>query len=107
MTDILLHKCEFYNQQNKRKYDIKRHQNAKHKCQNIENTSEKITEKNVSPNRKNVSPNRKNVSPNQNICKKCNKIYMTKNSLIEHEKNCKGIDELTCPRCIDNFYKQI
>ena len=105
MTDILLHKCEFCNYQSKRKYDVKRHQNAKHKSQIIENTSEKITEKNVSPNRKNVSPNRKNVSPNQNICKKCNKIYMTKNSLIEHEKNCKGIDELTCPRCIDNFYK--
>jgi len=65
MTDILLHKCEFCNYQSKRKYDVKRHQNAKHKCQIIENNENNLTEKNVSPNRKNVSPNRKNVSPNR------------------------------------------
>ena len=96
MTDILLHKCVFCNYKSKRKYDIKRHQNAKHKCQIIENNSENSTEKNVSPNGQNVSPNGQNVSPNgqnvslnQNICKKCNKIYMTKKNLLIHEKNVK------------------
>ena len=37
------------------------------------------------------------------MCKKCNKIYKTKKSLIEHEKKCKGLDELTCPRCMISF----
>jgi len=74
------------------KYNLLRHQNAKHKCQIVENNNKNLTgenvhpigenvhpnEKNVSPNEKNVSPNEKNVSLNQNICKKCNKIYMTK-----------------------------
>ena len=78
MTDVLLHKCDFCNYQSKRKYDVKRHQNAKHKCQIIENTSENLTGQNVHPNGQNVHPNRQNVSLNQNICKKCNKIYMTK-----------------------------
>jgi len=124
MTDILLHKCEFCNYQSKRKYDVKRHQIAKHKCQIIENNDDNLTEKNVTPNEKNVTPNEKNVTPNeknvtpneknvtpneknvtlnQNICKKCNKIYKTKNSLIEHEKKCTGVDELTCPRCMISF----
>jgi hypothetical protein len=110
MTDVLLHKCDFCNYQSKRKYDVKRHQNAKHKCQIIENNNKKITEKNVPPNEKNVPPNEKNVPPNeknvplkQNMCKKCNKIYKTKNSLIEHEKKCTGVDELTCPKCMISF----
>ena len=109
MTDILLHKCVFCNYQSKRKYDIKRHQNAKHKCQIIENNSENSTEKNVSPNGQNVSPNGQNVSPNgqnvspneknvslnQNICKKCNKIYMTKKLLIYKIKFIKVIIKST------------
>ena len=40
MTDILLHKCKFCNYQSKRKFDVKRHQNAKHRCRIIENNSE-------------------------------------------------------------------
>jgi uncharacterized C2H2 Zn-finger protein len=69
----------------------------------------KFYEKNVVPNEKNVVPNEKNVVPNEKnvvsilICKKCNKIYKTKKSFIEHEKNCKGIDELTCPTCMISF----
>jgi hypothetical protein len=111
------HKCKFCNYKTNKKYNLLRHQNAKHKCQIIENNNENLTEKNVPPNRKNVPPNRKNVPPNrknvppnrkivplnQNMCKKCNKIYKTKNSLIEHEKKCTGIDDLTCPRCMVSF----
>jgi uncharacterized C2H2 Zn-finger protein len=62
----------------------------------------KFYEKNVVPNEKNVVPNEKNVVSIL-ICKKCNKIYKTKKSFIEHEKNCKGIDELTCPTCMISF----
>ena len=110
MSNILLHKCDFCNYQSKRKYDVKRHQYAKHKCQIIENNSENITGQNVIsngqnviPNGQNVIPNGQNVIPNQNICKKCNKIYMTKKNLLIHEKKCKGVDDLTCPRCMISF----
>lgn len=41
--------------------------------------------------------------PQQLICKKCNKNYKTKKSLIEHELNCIGIDVLTCPTCMIHF----
>jgi hypothetical protein len=115
--DCKKHKCDFCNYKTNRKFDLKKHQNRMHKCQIIEITSENLTEKNVPPNRKNVPPNRKNVPPNrkivppnrknvplnQNMCKKCNKIYKTKNSLIEHEKKCTGVDDLTCPRCMISF----
>lgn len=36
-------------------------------------------------------------------CKKCNKSYKTKSSFIKHEKCCKIIDNLTCPRCMMYF----
>jgi hypothetical protein len=44
-----------------------------------------------------------NVAHNENICKKCNKEYNSKRYLKEHEKSCKGIDSLTCPRCMKRF----
>ena len=111
------YKCKFCDYQTNRNYNLLRHLNAKHKCQIIENKDENLTEKNVPPNEKNVPPNEKNVPPNkknvppnkknvplnQNMCKKCNKIYKTKNSLIEHEKKCTGVDELTCPKCMISF----
>ena len=58
---------------------------------------------NVMPKKTNVMPNKKNVMPNENMCKKCNKVYKIKKSLIKHEENCKGVDELTCPRCMISF----
>ena len=83
--DCKKHKCEFCNYKTNRKFDLKKHHFRMHKCQIIENTSENLTGQNVHPNGQNVHPNgqnvhpnRQNVSLNQNICKKCNKIYMTK-----------------------------
>ena len=107
---ILIHKCLFCNYQTIRKYDLKRHHNNKHLINLLENivlnNSEQNVipnEKNVIPNEKNVIPNEKNVIPKENMCKKCNKYYKTKKSLIEHEKICKGIDDLTCCRCMISF----
>jgi hypothetical protein len=57
---------------------------------------------NVHPKKANVHPKKANVHP-ENMCKKCNKIYKIKKYLIEHEENCKGVDELTCPRCMISF----
>jgi len=129
---IKKHKCEFCNYKTNRSFDLKRHQNAKHKCQIIENINNNLTGENVTPSGENVTPNCENVTPNcenvtpncenvtpsgenvtpnekivtpseQNICKKCNKIYNSKRYLIEHEKKCKGVDELTCPKCMISF----
>ena len=40
---------------------------------------------------------------NEDICNKCNKIYKTKKSLIEHNKKCIGLNVLTCPKCMITF----
>ena len=37
------------------------------------------------------------------MCKFCNKIYKTDKYFIEHVKKCKGIDNLTCPKCMISF----
>ena len=73
--------------------------------QNVIPGGENVTPsgENVTPSGENVTPNGQNVIPNQNICKKCNKIYMTKKNLLIHEKKCKGVDDLTCPRCMISF----
>ena len=36
-------------------------------------------------------------------CTKCGKIYKTKKYFINHEKNCIGIDSLTCPKCMITY----
>ena len=64
---------------------------------------------NVPPNEQNVPPTEQNVPPNEQnvrndlLCMKCNKIYKTKKHLQNHEMKCKGIDCLTCPKCMISF----
>jgi len=114
---IKLYNCEYCDYTSLRKYNIIRHQNAKH-IQNINNKSCILiarqnvsqTGQNVNPNGQNVNPNGQNVNPNgqnvnlkENICKKCNKNYMTKKNLLIHQKKCTGLDDLTCPRCMISF----
>ena len=89
------HCCEVCKYATNRKYDLKRHQNAVHNTTPTRANSAIFNEKNVIPNEKNVIP--------VNICKKCNKIYKIKKSLVSHEAKCKGVDELTCPRCMVSF----
>jgi hypothetical protein len=111
-----MRKCEFCNYKTKRVYDLKRHQNAKHSNLNIDilprkNLCEKVhllCEKVHSPGEKVHSPGEKvhfqNFdTKNKFICNKCNKIYKSNRYLIEHEKKCNGIDELTCPTCMKSF----
>ena len=100
--DRKIHKCGFCKYKTNRKYDLNKHHNRMHKYEINITADKKFYEKNVVPNEKNVVPNEKNVVSIL-ICKKCNKIYKTKKSFIEHEKNCKGIDELTCPTCMISF----
>ena len=87
-------KCALCEYTTKRKFDLKRHQNAKHNNNN-ENQCIKIYEENVNP-----------TEESENcalICKKCNKIYKTKKYLLEHELKCNGLDDLTCSRCMISF----
>ena len=106
---IKMHKCVHCNYLTKRKFDLKRHHYAKHfntifeknaeykMCENVHPLGE-----NVHPLSENVHPSCENVHP-KFICKKCNKTYKSKRYLSEHEKKCKGIDELTCPKCMLSF----
>ena len=61
-------KCKLCDYQTNRNYNLLRHQNAKHKCQIIENNDENLTGQNVTLNGQNVTPNGQNVSLNQNMC---------------------------------------
>ena len=62
---------------------------------------------NVIPVGENVIRVGENVAHNENNviynCKKCNKEYNSKRYLKEHERTCKGVDNLTCPRCMKTF----
>ena len=89
------HCCEVCKYATNRKYDLKRHQNAVHHITPSRANFRIFKEENVAPNGENVAPS--------NICKKCNKIYKNKKYLVSHEAKCKGIDELTCPRCMVSF----
>ena len=104
------HKCDLCNYSTNRKYDLKRHQNAIHNLRVpaksdflMPETNVMPKKTNVMPKKTNVMPKKTNVMPNENMCKKCNKVYKIKKSLIKHEENCKGVDELTCPRCMISF----
>ena len=104
------HKCDLCNYSTNRKYDLKRHQNAIHNLRVpaksdflMPETNVMPKKTNVMPKKTNVMPKKTNVMPNKNMCKKCNKVYKIKKSLIKHEENCKGVDELTCPRCMISF----
>ena len=106
---FLIHKCKFCNYQTNRFFNIKRHHNAKHfGIKELNNDENYMCEK-VHSSREKVHSSCEKVHSScekvhsKFICNKCNKNYKSNRYLIEHEKNCKGIDELTCPRCMMNF----
>ena len=94
-------KCEFCTYFSDRKYNLQKHINNKHITE-CENSKIVKNGQNVTPSGQNVTPSGQNVTP-QLFCKKCNKLYKTKKRLNIHEINCKGIDELTCPKCMISF----
>ena len=97
-------KCDFCDYSTNVKCNLIRHHNAKHSDKVYEHCRLFKNEKNVTPNEKNVTPNQKNVTlSTKYVCQKCNKEYKTKKSFIDHQSKCKGIDELTCPRCMVSF----
>jgi uncharacterized C2H2 Zn-finger protein len=121
---VKMHSCSFCNYTTKRKFDLKRHQNAKHitnegnslnvypNLQNVfqdnanviqDNVNVPQYKENVFSNNENIINNIENDNINKFICIKCNKLYKTKKYLENHEKTCNGVDILTCPRCMISF----
>jgi len=104
-------KCRFCDYKTDVKCNLIRHQNTKHKDKLFENNESKQTVQNDIPNVQNVCPNEQNVCPNvqnvcpnvQNVCPMCFKTYKTKRHLNKHKTLCKGIDELTCSKCMTSF----
>ena len=97
-------KCRFCDYKTDVKCNLIRHHNAKHKDKIFENNDSEQTVQNVCPNEQNVCPNEQNVCPNeQNVCPMCYKTYKTKRHLNKHKTLCKGIDELTCSKCMTSF----
>ena len=106
-------KCPLCNYKTLRQYNLNRHHNSKH-CgyeppqNNVVSNQDKVISKKgiVISNLQNVIPNQENVisEPNNGfLCIKCNKKYKVKKYLIAHESKCKGIDSLTCPKCMISF----
>ena len=103
------YKCDYCKYKTNKGYNLKRHQINKHlrellKKKENENMCEKVHSncEKVHSNCEKVHSNCEKVHLKY-ICKKCNKMYNSNRYLKEHEKNCTGLDELTCPRCMKSF----
>ena len=116
-TTQKLFKCPDCIYTTKRSYDLKRHQNAKHKTINNEEQNVPfirqdvpflrqdvpLLRQDVPFLRQDVPPSNTNDNNNKMHCKKCNKLYLTYKNLINHESKCIGVDNLTCPKCMKSF----
>jgi hypothetical protein len=112
--------CEYCDFTTKRKYNLQRHQIALHisdiskfdkeekaiqnEKKDIINEKKDIINKNndIINEKKDIINNIQSINEYLN-CTKCSKIYKTKKSLINHEKNCIGINSLTCCKCMKEF----
>lgn len=86
--------CSFCDYFTDRKFNLQRHLRNKHKIDYFdyeEDLSNHINKMNKDSDSIKLS------------CKICNKIYKTEKHLINHEKKCNKVDNLTCPRCMISF----
>jgi len=107
--EFIFHNCALCSYKTKRKYDLKRHENAMHNKRNQENNDNRntvINNKNTVINNKNtVTDNRNTVTDNKNTvtdnkCSKCSKILSSKQYLQKHLVICKGVSNtLECHFC--------
>ena len=84
-----MYKCDYCDYFSDRKYNLTKHQNAKHKD---------IINNNIELNNTNIVIEEDNAC-NDFKCRKCNKSYKTKKSFENHELTCNGCNILTCPKC--------
>ena len=130
MASNKIFKCSLCDYKSNRKFNVIRHQNVKHADiitnQKIETknnkkeqtTNSEVVKKEETTNldvvkkeetnnseviKKEETTNLEVVKREEFFCKKCNKKYLTKKHLINHEKKCIGIDKLTCPKCMFHF----
>jgi len=97
--------CEFCDKKLASKFSLDRHKLVCKKCENNDKNTIRNC-KNTIRNCKNTIQNFEKAIPQVNKrfnCKKCNKGYNTLRLLNEHEQKCKGLDILTCPRCMKTF----
>lgn len=88
-----MYSCEVCNYVTGRKDNYTRHYNSRKHANNmaLQHTSD-------------VSNNDKSTQLNISLqCFKCAALYKTKKQLAIHEKICTGIDNMTCPRCMQTF----
>ena len=104
--EILFHNCTLCNYKTKRKYDLKRHENAKHNKIKTQNNNTIIDNKNTTVDNKNTTIDNNNTTiDNRNLnldnkCNKCNKIFSSKQYLNKHILICKGVSNaLECYLC--------
>ena len=119
-------KCTYCKYTTNRNYNLNRHLVNKHSKEIINNENKLNINQNVHLNSQEVHQNSQEVhrnsqevhqnsqevhlelnneiyDKNKMICKKCNKEYLKKINLINHESKCKGVDILTCSRCMKSF----
>ena len=126
-----IYKCSFCKYISNKKFNLNRHEVNKHSKEilkndictpnisysqqnnnQIERNNNQIEQNNNPMNQNNnLNNSQENDNDNDNkcqnfCCKKCNKVYLTKKNLINHESKCKGVDILTCPRCMISFTRQ-
>ncbi len=118
--EIIFHNCTLCNYKTKRKYDLKRHENAKHnkiKTQNnntttynnntttynnnttIDNNNTTIDNNNTTIDNNNTTIDNNNINID-NKCIKCNKNLSSKQYLNKHLLICKGVSNaFECHLC--------
>lgn len=92
----MMSKCRFCNYESVRKYNVTRHENAKHNIEIMNKNTKKVNEEND-----NILEGNDNIS--KYVCEKCSKSYKTKKYLDKHLKTCNNLDSLTCTRCMKTF----
>ena len=118
--------CEYCDFTTKRKYNLQRHQIALHisDISNPDNEKKDIQSKKTEDKAIQTEETEEIEKPEETEeieelaetqetdlqlmnecfnCTKCGKIYKTKKSFINHEKNCIGINSLTCCKCMKVF----
>jgi hypothetical protein len=99
------HNCQFCNYTSKRKFDVKRHQNSRHskELKDLQEVNPPCDfEENVDVLIEKVDVCDQQVSAFY-ACQNCHKKYKHQKFLLEHEKNCNGLDKMTCPKCMKYF----
>ena len=104
---IIWHKCAKCEYKSKRKFDLKRHHNARHikdvVYENTENDNvQNVPQADIQSVQNDIRSEQNDI-PNEHVCNTCNKFYKTKRHLLNHEKICNKVDNLTCPRCMVSF----